>query len=167
MSFWDLFCVGPVTGLIDSFVKNVFCEPVTPQRGAILRCDLLCGRADHTGIYLGNGRIAELNGDGYICEGTTDEFRSGSLARTGMFIYVACDGSSEQPLCSEAAAARAEAMLGTWTDYNILLNNCHEFTSGCVTGEFANSDTAFWMLELTIADHLNGSDSVCWRSWDR
>lgn len=167
MSLWDCFCVGPLTGLIDSLVKNVFYDPVMPQRGAILRCDLLCGRADHTGIYLGNGRIAELDGDGYISEVTPDAFLSASLMRTGMFIYVACDEETEEPLRCEAAALRAEARFGKWTDYNVLLNNCHEFVSGCITGDFNNNDVALWMLELTIADTLNGGNSVCWRSWDR
>ena len=166
MSLWDYLCIGPLGGLVDSFVKNVFCDPVDAQRGSIVRCDLLCGRADHTGVYLGNGRIAELDGDGNFREVSPTQFLSDSHVRTGVYIYVACDSETEQPLYREMTAIRAEAMLGRKSEYNLLCNNCHEFVSGCITGDFDNAEAALWMLEATIMEHLNDGNTVCWRSWD-
>ena len=50
-------------GLLESFVKNVFCDVVKPRIGSIVKVDLggkdllkirdLC----HTGVYIGNDEI--------------------------------------------------------------------------------------------------------------
>ncbi len=57
-------------------------------------------------------------------------------------------------------------MIGSSTNYNLALNNCHEFTSGCLTGEFDNADNTLWMLEMTIAERLNDGNRICWRVWE-
>ncbi|MEA4862516.1 MAG: hypothetical protein VB042_04345 [Victivallaceae bacterium] len=165
MGLWDVLTMGPVGGLFDSFAKHVLFAPVTPVRGSVVRCDLDFGRFDHTGLYVGNNRIVELGSDGKVKLVTPEEFLNSTPARTGISVYVACDESTEVPLGSRKVAKRALRMLGRSTHYHPALNNCHEFVSGFLTGEFDNCDNMLWMLEQTIADRLNHGDDICWRVW--
>ena len=85
--------------MLESFYKNVICDPVLPKPGSVLKVDLAAGLACHTGIYVGNNRIVEMtnqNGTGIIKKVSPKYFLDYSLVRTGLFIYVACgikDGS--------------------------------------------------------------------------
>ena len=55
-------------------------------------------------------------------------------------------------------------MVGKSRDYNFIMDNCHQFTSGCLTGDFENADNFLWMLKDTAGEVL-GADN--WRLWDR
>lgn len=55
-----------------------FKDHVRPVEGSVLSCHL-AGFWDHTGIYVGDGKIVHRDGDGYISEVTPSEF----LARLG------------------------------------------------------------------------------------
>ena len=43
----------------------------------VLYCDLACGFAEHSGIYIGNNQIVELNGGGDIAIVSPKEFIDG------------------------------------------------------------------------------------------
>ena len=49
-------------------------------------------------------------------------------------------------------------------DYNMVLDNCHQFTSGCLTGDFEKGDNALWMLKTRAESALRADN---WRVWDR
>ena len=114
---------------------------VNPRRGSILKVDLAGGVAEHTGVYLGDGRIAEVtdvDGDAVVRVVDPDEFVSGDgLVRTGLHAYVACeeDGMSVRPLAADSVARRAESAVGDRGAYNLVFNNCHMFTRYCITGD--------------------------------
>lgn len=93
--------------------------------GAIVWCDLGLGWAEHSGIYVGNGRIVELSGDGIIREVTKRQFVNGDGfgARTGISIYAICKGN--RVLSSESIAERAKRMVGNTRDYHLIFDNCH------------------------------------------
>lgn len=149
----------PIGSLEKSIVDNVFRDKVSPVLGAILHCSLF--GVEHTGIYVGNNNIVELNGDGTVRLTTPEGFISGTNA---ISIYVACHGTS--PLGGAHIAERALEMVGKSRSYNFLMDNCHQFTVGCITGDFENSTNFFTFVESSIKKHMNGGSSINWRVWD-
>lgn len=131
-------------------------SPVIPVEGSILYTDLLGEYAQHSGVYIGHGRIVELNRHGDIQIVSPREFMSGG---TGTEIHVSCIGS--RAIGSREVAGRAYRKVGQRRDYHMLLNNCHQFASGCLSGNYENDDNFLWMLKATAIKCL-GVDS--WRS---
>lgn len=156
-------------GLGESIEKNIFSEDVKPVVGSVLKCDLALNMASHTGIYLGNDRIAEvteINGRARVRAVSPDEFLNGdsdSMARTGAFIYVAaCDGEA---LGSAEIARRARAWLNrSRGEYGVTDNNCHKFTAYCITG--SEPDDVIWSEDeiAELVAEAFGVDSVEWCS---
>lgn len=91
-------------------------------------------------------------------------FISSSSLRTA--INIACDKDGNV-LYDERIAKRAKQMIGRQRDCHFLLDNCHQFISGCITGKFQNSDNYFWMVCYTIKMELNNGNSIEWLVWDR
>lgn len=149
----------PIINFAESFVDNVIRDKVYPKIGSVVYCDLAFGYAEHSGIYIGNNEIVHLNRYGKIEKVSATEFIDGT---TAISIYISSsEGSSDG---SEAVAERAVDALGRRRDYNVIFDNCHQFSSGCLTGDFNNSDNFLWMLKHTTKKVL-GSDE--WRIWDR
>lgn len=64
-------------------------------------------------------------------------------------------------------AERAMSGLGKNRDYNLFFDNCHQFTSGCITGDFDNSNN-FTMFLKSTAKELLGSDKwLLWKGYDK
>lgn len=141
-------------------IENRYIISVIPVPGSVVYCKLLT--AHHSGIYLGDGRIAHLNGDGMIESVDAGEFINRLDGfNTAMQIYVACkDGVAVG--CAKVAE-RASRMLGQRRNYNLILDNCHQFAAGCLTGDFENPINFFWMLKDTTKEVLG---SEAWRPWD-
>lgn len=155
--------MGPIGNLIESFIDNVIRDKVYPCIGSILYIDMAFGFADHTGVYVGNGQVVELSGEGIVQKVSVEEFMdTPALVNTAMSIYV----SSHEGCAvgSSAVAQRALDRVGSWRDYNLILDNCHQFCSGCVTGNFENSDNFLWMLKDTVKKHMYADE---WSVWDR
>lgn len=150
----------PAGSFQKSFVDNVFKDKVVPVVGSILHCALF--GADHTGIYIGNGEIVELQGNGSIRATDVKGFMEGTNA---ISIYVACN-KQHQPLGGIEIARRAEEMLGTNRQYNIIMDNCHQFTTGCITGNFENSNNFFTFVEDVVKRQMNKGKKIEWRVWD-
>ena len=55
-------------------------------------------------------------------------------------------------------------MIGYKRNYNMVSDNCHQFTSGCLTGAFENADNALSMLKTRAENTLRADN---WRVWDR
>ena len=77
-------------------------------------------------------------------------------------VYVSCHNG--RAVGSAQVAQRALDMVGSSRNYNFILDNCHQFSSGCLTGDFENSDNFLWMLKAT-AQKTIGADE--WHVWDR
>ena len=161
-NLWNIFtevidAVNPLEGFID----NVFLDKVSRlRRGAVLYCDLPIGK--HSGIYVGKKKIVHLNGDGTIEKVSPRGFidRLGGL-NTAMSIYVSCAGTSA--VGSPEVADRALNMVGNRRNYNVILDNCHQFSAGCLTGDFDNSSNSLSMLRNEARTVL---DTDTWRVWD-
>lgn len=80
-------------------------------------------------------------------------------------IYVACN-KQLQPLGGTEIAGRAKEMAGTNRQYNFIMNNCHQFTTGCITGNFENSSNFFMFVEDAVKRQLNNGKEIEWLVWD-
>ena len=74
-------------------------QNVKPIFGAIVYCGI-AGVLDHTGIWLDDNTIVELDGNGLIKPISSQRFLA---ERSGKQIFIACD-SLAQPLSCEIAA---------------------------------------------------------------
>ncbi|WP_410499520.1 lecithin retinol acyltransferase family protein [Chitinibacter sp. S2-10] len=149
---------GMIDGVIDSLLGGNIDKP---KKGCVVYCDL-AGLEMHSGIYVGKKRIAHLNGDGRIETVSAKEF----LARLGGFnpaltIYTSCRNG--QPKGSYDAYERAMSMVGKKRNYNLLFDNCHQFTAGCLTGDFKNACNLFALLKLEVSSSLGATE---WLAWD-
>lgn len=145
--------------IYDNFIR----DHVRPVIGSIVYCNLGFGFAEHSGIYVGNGEIVHLNGDGVVEKVSAKTFlaRNGGL-NPAITIWVSCSGAT--PVGSEAVGRLAVAKIGSTREYQIVLDNCHQFTSGCLTGDFENCDNFWWLLRLAVKRHLCGDGWVNWET---
>ncbi len=133
-----------------------------PAIGSIVYCDLVFGISEeiqHSGVYVGKGHIVGLNRDGYIRSENYSHFTSGGL---GWSIYVSCDKYGN-PVGSKETALRAENKIDTFTNYHALNNNCHKFSSGCLTGDFNNEYNMLSHVKHLAEIEMN---AIEWRVWD-
>ena len=131
---------------------------VNPIPGCIVYCNLLLN-TEHSGVYIGNNKIVHLNRYGSIEIVSPQEFISGTPANA---IYVSCNNS--KPVSSEFVAERARNFVGSRRDYNVLFDNCHQFSASCLTGDSDNQLTLLTMLKLQSDITLDANQ---WLHWDR
>ena len=139
------------------FVLEIVKDSVVPRNGAVVYCKL--GPFEHTGIYIKNYRqILHLNRHGYIELVPPEEF----AFHFGGTIYVSCHQSESIESSGAANRALARYESDSWKKYDIVSNNCHEFTVGCITGIRENNAFTFFMLEIEIRFATMHNN---WRSW--
>ncbi|PMM03462.1 hypothetical protein BCT63_14225 [Vibrio kanaloae] len=150
------FVVG---SLSKSLIQNLFWKTDGPVRGSIVYCDLAFGYAEHSGVYMGNGRIIHRNGKGLIEAASIRQFLADT---TALSIYVSCNAQGKA-VGNESTAQIAEAMLGVQTDYSLLNENCHQFCSYCLNGDIFSNTFTLTQLECDALLHIQASQ---WRVWD-
>ena len=146
-----------IANILESVVDTCR-ESVVPRAGSIVYCDLAFGHAEHSGVYIGNNEIVHLNGNGRVEVVSPRSFMSNTTAAN---IYVSCEGRYVSS--GKQIADNAKMMLGSYRDYNFILDNCHQFTTGCITGDFESSCSFMWMLKDEARKHM---DANTWRHWD-
>lgn len=120
-------------------------QRVKPCIGAIVCCGV-GGVLDHTGIWIGDNTIIEVDGNGLVKPVSSQRF---TQDRSGKGIFIACD-SLGTPLTSEIAAQRAIEQIYQVRDYHLFDNNCHQFIWQCLTSD-AQTVTTFKTLSLNVA----------------
>ena len=118
---------------IEKTFDAFFIHSQEPAIGSVLYCNLALA-LEHTGIYVGDGKIVHLNGNGIIESVSFEEFikrLEGSNPSVSIFCAVDAKGNS---IGSEQVAKRALEMVGKHQEYNLLVDNCHCFTAYCLTG---------------------------------
>ena len=149
-------------GVLTTSVLDQYARPtVEPVRGSLLYCDLAAFTLEHSGIYIGHHQIVHLGGDGCIEVVSPEQFLARlngyNFART---IYVACQQNN--PAGNEHIARRAENMVGSRRQYNVLMDNCHQFSAGCLSGNFDNHDNYMWRLRLAAHKYLQANQFLAW-----
>ena len=134
---------------------------------------------EHTGIYLGNNRVAELRCDGAVAEATLTEFINGDSEdplsfRNGTRIFAACDAKTRKPIGARRVwqTAHEAVRRGASRPYDILLDNCHLFVAACAAGilpddprfdDLLDGDVAsIGRLERSLERSLNKGRRMAW-----
>ncbi|CAK1701733.1 LRAT domain-containing protein [Vibrio crassostreae] len=150
------FVVG---SLSKSLIQNLFWKTDGPVRGSIVYCDLAFGYAEHSGVYMGNGRIIHRNGKGLIEAASIRQFLADT---TALSIYVSCNAQG-RAVGNESTVQIAGAMLDVQTDYSLLNENCHQFCSHCLSGDIFSNTFTLTQLKRDALLHIQASQ---WRVWD-
>lgn len=153
--------LSPLQNFVESFIDNVIRDKISsPAIGSMVYCDLLS--AEHSGIYIGRGKIVHLDGGGVVEAVPPALFleRLDGL-NTAISIYASCNGNNA--VGNPKIAERARTLIGTRKDYHILFDNCHQFTAGCLTGNFKNNVNSFSTLKQ-LTERILSADT--WRVWD-
>lgn len=132
-----------------------------PKVGSILYSELLGDVMEHSGVYIGNGKIIELNNQGRIVEVTPEEFISGG---TGLNIYVSAQKGVA--VGSSLIAERAIRFMNdhSFRNYNILFDNCHIFTSSCMLDDPDNANSFLWTLKDLAKTALGADQWLVWKN---
>jgi hypothetical protein len=139
------------------FVLDVIRDSVVPRNGTVVYCKI--GPFEHTGIYISAYRqILHRNRHGHIelvppCEFTVNY---------GDTIYVSCNDNVSLESSRTADRALTYYKSESWEAYDIVGNNCHEFSVGCFTGNFHSNAFTFFMLEVELRLATNHKN---WRMW--
>jgi hypothetical protein len=160
---WRYSVIPLIAGVVKTVYSGLFEERVNPQIGSIVHCDIVPGFANHSGIYVGNNRIICLSSEGEVVEVHYSDFYPslyGAEEILSPCIWVSCCG--ENPVGSSSAVERARAKLNSYRDYHFIMENCHQFCSGCLSGDFENSSVLLSFLETDCKEHI-GFDN--WRIW--
>jgi hypothetical protein len=126
---------------------------VDPINGAIVTCGVY-GLFEHTGIWV-DGNILELKGNGLIRGISPNRFLQ---ERSGDNIYIACD-ENVIPLVQADTADRAISQLFSYSEYDVIKNNCHKFVWHCISGEVIPL-TRFSELNQKMAEQF--STTIRW-----
>jgi len=115
-------------------------QKVKPTLGAVVCCGI-GGVLEHTGIWIGDNTIIELDGKGLIKPLSSERF---TAERSGKQIFIACD-STAKPLADEHIAKQAINQIYQYRDYHMISNNCHQFIWQCFQ---PNNDTTSTFKDL-------------------
>lgn len=132
-----------------------------PAIGSVVYCQL--GPVEHSGIYVGNDNIVQLNGKGKIEKVSYKGFTN-HITTVDVAIWFPCNEENGQALSLSAAGNRALKMIGESRNYNLVMDNCHQFSSGCITGNFDNADNFLWTLKHSFEEKFNCK--VFWKRWE-
>lgn len=117
---------------IKYFIDSHFRDHVTPVPGSVVYCDLWLG-AEHSGIYVGDGKISNIVVDGFASAtvelDTPRSFTSKSIL--GRKIYVSC--KKKEAAGHPRIAYGAQSHVGERSFYGLVIKNCHSFSTKCVT----------------------------------
>ncbi len=116
--------------------------------GALLVCEIF-HLFEHTGIYIGDRQIVELQGSGLVRSVSPARFMDN---RSGEELLVACDRNG-RPLANAAAAERAVSQIFTYQTYDLIRNNCHRFCCHSLTGQHWPI-TSFFDLRQVLEQHF-------------
>ena len=129
-------------------------KQTVPKNGAVVCCGVF-GWFMHTGIWL-DGNIIELKGNGLIRAISPARFLH---ERSGEKIFVACDHLG-QPLIKEQAVIRAAEKIFSYSEYDLINNNCHKFVWQCLSGENQKL-TRFSELNVKMSEYF--ATTLAWQ----
>ncbi|WP_282109528.1 VWA domain-containing protein [Shewanella algicola] len=165
---------------IKYFVDSTFREPVSPVPGSSLYCDLWVA-VEHSGIYVGDGRISNIVVDG-LAESTVSYSSAANFTSKSMLgrkIYVSCNKYGA--VGNSGVAHGADKHVGERAFYGLIIKNCHQFSTKCVNyadqaprknsllqkvyslSSFESWEPTLATLKSTSRERLGATK---WRLWD-
>ncbi|MDE0417118.1 MAG: hypothetical protein OXI95_09320 [bacterium] len=147
----------PMVNFAEALVDNVLREGVSPKIGGVVHCDRAFGYRKRTGIHVGDKRILTVSGDGRMALLAPAQFIDGG---TAVSIYVACRG--DRPVGGIEVIRHSLNLVDASVTHASRMTDCHDFTVGCLTGDFHNADGSMSSVEEAAARAL-GADT--WRVW--
>lgn len=149
-------------GLVGTIYQSVIADKVIPVPGSIVYCDIITGVAEHSGIYVGDNRIIHLNGNGEVEAVSPKTFMNRLDGfNTAANIYVS--SRNGKAVGSRVIAERALKQLESSVEYNLILDNCHRFVGGCITGDFNTYYSFLWAVKAQAEITL---EAEFWLRWD-
>lgn len=143
------------TGSLDPVNESV----PEPRRGSVLYCRMR-GIIARSGIYLGEERIAFLDEFGIVeAEEPLCFVMDVNTFKPPHSIFVSCEGST--PVGLDEIADRAQALVEAPAPDDI--TNAHQFTVGCLTGDFHNNSDSLDDVKRITQEQLRGNT---WRRWN-
>lgn len=168
MGYWGFAFAGglALSALGKSLVDNVFYDQVKVVPGSVVYCDLYA--FEHSGIVIGENQIVHLNGDGMVEQVSFREFLNRLEGfNNALSIYASSyknHNGDVYAVGSTQIAKRASRLVGTRLDYQLLSQNCHNFSMRCLVGD--DSQDAWTFSELKrCAEAILGANT--WRVVDR
>ena len=147
-------------------MKKRFNHSVEPIPGSIVYCDLVFW-AEHSGIYVGNDEIVHRDGDGKIIKSSAEVFVNRLDGKNPTeSIFVSCHNHNVfglDEICQRALDALNDPR---FEGYNLTSNNCHKFTSYCITGEIDNgiTDCTFFNICNILKKHYGVNEWYKWKT---
>ncbi|MDF2568843.1 MAG: hypothetical protein K0R55_447 [Sporomusa sp.] len=147
------------------------CVLEQPENGAIIYCKL--GPVEHSGVYIGNKEVIQLNSKGIIEKVSLERFTD-SLLTLNPIIWVPMNDADDKHIYNYAynsigsieAAHRARKMINKQRDYNLIMDNCHQFSAGCLIDNFENANNFLVFLKDEVQKHMNDGKPVKWHRWN-
>lgn len=134
-----------------------------PAIGALIYCQL--GTAEHSGVYIGNKNVIDLNRKGEIKKVSLKEF-TGNILSTDKDIFIPVMKHAMWPLGDENIAKEAFKNLAERRKYNLLDDNCHQFVAGCIIGNLENDCNFLFMVKEEFSKFLSVEESnIVWVRW--
>ncbi|TXK84300.1 lecithin retinol acyltransferase family protein [Paenibacillus sp. N3.4] len=138
-------------------------ENLEPSYGSVIYTELGFGTMEHSGIYMSDGEVIDLSGNGHIRRVSLKEF-TGHITTFNHEIYVPCYPDWDGTISTSMAGYRASEKVGESRNYKLVMDNCHQFCAGCVTGDFENASNFLWMLKDVVQQEHG--ERVLWKKWD-
>lgn len=176
MSFFSPFSMLFKFGIkaFKYWIDNNFRDKVVPIKGSVLYCDLFIG-AEHSGIYIGNGKISNIVVDGFA-DSMVEVSGFEEFTSKGTFhkqIYVSSDKHGAVGDLNVAKGAISH--IGERNFYGLVFSNCHSFSKKCV--DYSSQNYSFLFSEINESWEFSLSKlkrrakkkigATKWRLWDR
>lgn len=149
-----------LTSSLSSFYDDSTFTYKSPAIGSVVYCQL--GPVEHSGIFIGNNQIVQLNGRGQIECVSPDKFTD-HITTIDPDIYIPCNIKTKEPVGYTISSGRAIDKIDKNRNYNLLFDNCHQFSAGCITGDFENPNNFLTWLKDTYEDTVD--ETIIWLRW--
>ena len=153
--------------MLSRALTSLFKKKDCPVKGSIVYCDLGKSAAffEHSGVYVGNGKIVHRDGDGKIEKVSPKEFLNRldgkNIAKSIYVSYRGVNAAGSDEVAKRALTAVSDSR---HKGYGLLTKNCHQFCQYCLTGEEKGiTDCSLASLKGTLKEVYECDD---WRKWN-
>lgn len=152
---------------IQYYIDSHFREHVVPVEGSAVYSDLYFA-VEHSGIYVGDGQIANIVVDDLLMADSTVRLSDAQdftqKSKLGKKIYVSCQGT--KAVGSHHIADQAMSHIGDKNFYGLIFSNCHSFSTKCLAQDFTSQLTPSFDIAFVKFTAKRVLQANKWRLWD-